>query len=172
MASKTVSCRDIDNNRYDIPITDITWRPSAYGITIHNHHVLLCRHFSGKFDLPGGGVDIGEDFTDAVARETMEETCVQVRVLDSLGMETSLFYAAHGDKKSYHSILVYYRCEYVAGEPSIANLDGEIERGMIEKAMWVSLESLDDLAVASTVDYRPYIRLAAQRLREEGSHVE
>ncbi|KAF2165442.1 hypothetical protein M409DRAFT_55836 [Zasmidium cellare ATCC 36951] len=155
--TKTVLCHDVYGNTHETPIDQLQWRPSAYGIVIKNDTVLLLKQFGNKYDLPGGGVDIGEDPKEAVIREVQEETGITVKRPHLLGMESNLFRAAHSTDKSFHSLLLYFRCEYIAGELSLRGLD-EYEQKYVLKAEWIPLSSLDEVEVGSTVDFRPQIR--------------
>lgn len=158
---KTVICLDVQGNTYQIPVADLQWRPSAYGIVIKDGKVLMSKQFGDSYDLPGGGVDLGEDLKAAVIREIKEETGIDVIDPRNLGVENSYFHSAHGNKKSYHSILVYYSCTFKGGELSKDGFD-DYEKKYAELAEWVPIESIDDLKLASTVDFRPYIKQAAQ----------
>lgn len=119
--------------------------------------ILLLKQFGGGNDLPGGGVNIGEDPKSAVIREVQEETGITIKEPTLLGMESSLFHDSHGSGKSYHSLLLYYRCEHVRGELSMEGLE-DIEQQYVEEAEWLPVDRVGDIAVSSTVDFRPYIR--------------
>lgn len=157
----TVICLDVKGNAYEIPRTDLQWRPSAYGIVIRDGKVLMSKQFGDMYDLPGGGVNLGEDPAAAVIREIKEETGIDAGEPKNVGVENSFFYAAHGNKKSYHSILLYYVCAFRGGELSTDGFDDD-EQKYAELAEWVPLDAIDDITIASTVDFRPYIRLAAR----------
>ena len=156
-----ITCLDVEGNKYKIPIDELEWRPSAYGIVIQDGKVLMSKQFGDKYDLPGGGVDLGEDLGAAVIREVKEETGINVSEPKNIGVENSFFHSAHGNKKSYHSILLYYVCTYQGGTLSTDGFD-EHEREYAEMAEWIPLESIDDIKIASTGDVRPYIKIAAQ----------
>lgn len=158
---KTIICKDVDLKEYEVPVTDLLWRPSAYGIVIKDNHVLLSRQFK-RYDLPGGGVDLGEPIENAVIREVKEETGIDVNTPRIIGVENSFFKSAHGNNNSYHSILLYYVCDFVGGELSIEGFD-EYEKQYAELAEWIPLETIDSIEIASTVDFRPYIKQAATR---------
>ena len=159
--TNTVTCLDVEGNKYEIPIDELRWRPSAYGIVIKDDRVLMSKQFGDMYDLPGGGVDLGEDLSSAVIREVKEETGIDVVEPKNIGVENSFFHSAHGNKKSYHSILLYYVCKFQGGELSTDGFD-EYEQEYAEMAEWISLDLIDSIKIASTVDFRPYIKLAAQ----------
>ena len=92
---KTVTCLDVEGNRYEIPKEELQWRPSAYGIVIKDDKVLMSKQFGDKYDLPGGGVDLGEDLKVAVVREVKEETGIDVTNPHLLGTENNFFHSAH-----------------------------------------------------------------------------
>ncbi len=55
-------------------IKDPLERLSAYGVILNDDREILVVEVNGKFHLPGGGVDEGEDEKEAIKRETLEET--------------------------------------------------------------------------------------------------
>jgi 8-oxo-dGTP diphosphatase len=166
--SRFVNCVDINGNNYEIAVGDLAWRPSAYGIVIKDGAVLLSKQF-GKYDLPGGGVDLGEDLKDGVIREVKEETGIDVINPSIIGVENSFFHASHSNGKSYHSILIYYSCKYNGGALSTDGFDTH-EKEYAEMAEWIKLESVDSIEIASSVDFRPYIKKAAQMIDNVTSH--
>lgn len=156
----TVTCLDVQGNKYRIPVNELQWRPSAYGIVIKDGKVLMSKQFGDSYDLPGGGVDLGEDIESAVLREIKEETGIDASTPKNIGVENNFFHSAHGNKKSYHSILIYYSCSFEGGELSMEGFD-EYEKEYADIAEWIPIESIDTLKIASTVDFRPYIKQAA-----------
>jgi 8-oxo-dGTP diphosphatase len=156
--SKTVICKDVDGNEYKVPVNRLQWRPSVYGVVIKDGKILLSKQF-GRYDLPGGGLDLGEEPENGVIREVKEETGIEVKNPKILGVKNSFFQSSHVENKSYHAILLYFVCEYVGGQLSTDGFDKN-EKKYAEIAEWVPLESLNELKVASTVDYRPFVKKA------------
>jgi 8-oxo-dGTP diphosphatase len=156
--SKTVTCIDVDGKTYEIPVSELEWRPSVYGVVIKDDKILLSKQFGG-YDLPGGGLDLGEEPESGVIREVKEETGIEIKNPKILGIKNSFFQSAHAENKSYHAILLYFVCEHVGGRLSTDGFD-ENEKQYAEIAEWVPLESLDELKLASTVDYRPFVKKA------------
>jgi 8-oxo-dGTP diphosphatase len=154
--SKTVTSIDIEGKTYEVPVSELQWRPSAYGIVIKDDKILLSKQFGDKYDLPGGGLDLGEVPEEGVIREVKEETGIDVKNPKLLGLKNSFFQGSHSDNKSYHSLMLYYSCECVGGELSTEGFD-EWEKQYAELAEWIPLGELDKLQLASTVDYRPFI---------------
>jgi 8-oxo-dGTP diphosphatase len=147
---------DVYGKQHEVTTEQLVWRPSVYGVVIQDDKVLLSPQFGDKYDLPGGGVDLGENLEAAVVREVKEETGIGVEVIGALGVESNLFAAVHEDGKFYHSILIYYACKVVGGELSTAGFD-EYEKKYAAMAQWVPIENLPSITLASSIDFRDYV---------------
>ncbi|KAL3590675.1 hypothetical protein FPOAC2_12873 [Fusarium poae] len=73
-------------------------------------------HGAGTIQLPGGHLDYGESFLECAARETLEETGLQVRAVKVVAVTNDVF---ESEKKHY--ITIFVRCETVDenAEPQI-----------------------------------------------------
>jgi 8-oxo-dGTP pyrophosphatase MutT (NUDIX family) len=69
----TIVCHDHDNQEFIVAPSQLSFRPSAYGILIEDNKVLLSKQWDG-YDFPGGGVEVDETLEEAVVREFWEET--------------------------------------------------------------------------------------------------
>lgn len=162
MADKTVICVDVHGRRYEVAASSLAWRPSAYAIVIKDGKLLVSPQFNG-YDLPGGGVDLGELPEQASVRETKEETGLDVEN-PTLVAATSSFFKPFkpepGEQQALQSIMLYYACTCKGGEFSTDGFD-EYEKQYARMAEWLPIEKLDDIHVASSVDWRPYVRKVA-----------
>jgi 8-oxo-dGTP diphosphatase len=158
-----VTSRDLYGRKYQIPVNQLTWRPAAYAIIVHDNQLLVMRE-RGGYHLPGGGINLGELPEAAVIREVKEETglvATDPRLIDAI---STFFTLAHGLQKHeqpehVQSLLLYYLCEAKNDELSV---DGQEED---EKAYelipeWIGIKTLDDLPVGSSVDWRRIVRHA------------
>ena len=59
---------------FGTPLDPCRPRPGAYGIAVVDDEVLLVRGPSGRWHLPGGGMQGGETARQALEREVVEET--------------------------------------------------------------------------------------------------
>lgn len=93
-------------------------RVSVNSYIVHDGRILLQRRSdNGNWNLPGGGVDIGESLTTALHREVLEETGLTVGVTRYVGvysdpLETTLAYA---DGRVLHYIAHVLECRVTGG---------------------------------------------------------
>lgn len=92
-------------------------KPCAGAFVVQDGNVMLVRRgiepFKGHWDIPGGFLGPDEHPEDGAVREVQEETGLQVRVTDLVG----IFVDVYGEGASEHTLNVYYRAEVVGGEP-------------------------------------------------------
>jgi 8-oxo-dGTP diphosphatase len=96
------------------------------GVVIEDGHALLirrgCEPLLGEWSIPGGTLEVGETLEQGVARELLEETGLEVRVLelievfDRIYVETNARTAEQNKGPRFHYVIADYLCERVAGE--------------------------------------------------------
>jgi mutator protein MutT len=105
------------------------------GVVIRDGAVLLVQRaqdpLAGQWTIPGGAVEVGETLKEAVARELMEETGLEVRVLDLVDAFERIVSDDAG-RARYHYVLLDYLCE-----PAGGNLHAGSD---VRDAAWVRAE--------------------------------
>jgi 8-oxo-dGTP diphosphatase len=97
------------------------------GVIIDRGRVVLIRRGSepllGEWSIPGGTLEIGETLEEGLARELLEETGIEVRVLELIEVFDRIYRengpAGARDKKKprFHFVIADYLCECIGGEP-------------------------------------------------------
>lgn len=159
MPGKTVTCVDVYGKRHEVAVASLKWRPSAYAIVIKDGKLLVSPQFNG-YDLPGGGIDLGELPEAATIRETKEETGIDVESPVLAGAVSSFFKPFKpepGEVEAVQSIMLYYVCTFKGGEFSTDGFD-EYEKQYARMPEWLPIEKLDSIQVANSVDWRQFVR--------------
>ncbi|MBI4257917.1 MAG: NUDIX hydrolase [Thaumarchaeota archaeon] len=88
----------------------------------------------GKWSVPGGIVELGEEVRDAVAREVLEELGLQVRVGDLIGAFENVV-RDDNKKVKYHFVILDYFAEPVGG---VLRTNSEVDeaRWCLPKVAW------------------------------------
>lgn len=80
------------------------------GVVLRNDEVLLVRHgYTPGWHLPGGGVEPGESFEQALAKELLEEGNVRVRGAPQLH---GLFQNRHASARDHVAVYVVRAFDY------------------------------------------------------------
>ncbi|MEI2666058.1 NUDIX hydrolase [Rossellomorea sp. LJF3] len=111
----------------------------VYGIYIENGKLLVIHKGGGpyinRFDLPGGSLEEGESLTEAMRREFLEETGIEIEIEEQIGVSDFKFPSVWRDFTNVHHIAVYYSVKKTGGEISIPEqFEGQDSLG----AVWVS----------------------------------
>lgn len=153
---QTVQAKDIHGNLHDITTDRLRWRPSAYVILKRDDEVLVSPQ-SGKYDLPGGGVEFGEMPEQAVLREAHEETGLLLARPRLLRVASSYYKMPDRADDFIQTIMLYYTADIIGGELSTDKLD-EYERQHVGLAEWMPVDRLDELELTSSIDWRQFVR--------------
>lgn len=93
-------------------------RVAAYAIIVQDDEMLFCRLSSrvpqaeGKWTLPGGGIEFGEDPQDTVVREVQEETGLTVRIDGLAGVDSMVVGPRHARQ---HNLRILYFASVTSG---------------------------------------------------------
>ena len=126
-----------------------TTRIAAYGLIVKSSNILLCRisarvpDFKGKWTLPGGGINFGEDPAKAMIREVKEETGLSVEPSSIAGVDSIL---TEKVKLSQHSIRVIYHVENIDGELTYESF------GSTDKCEWFPFADAFDLPLVGLAE--------------------
>lgn len=113
----------------------------------------------GKWTIPGGLVELGENLQAAVIRETKEETCLEVDnpclidVVDNVDLDEQ-------GKVKYHYVIIDYLVHVKAGTIKAASDAAELR--------WVPFDEVEDYNL--TASFRFFFRQNRERLEKINSY--
>ena len=115
------------------------------GVVVRDERALLIRRGSaplkGEWSIPGGMLELGETILEGVQRELLEETAIEVRLLDLIEVFERVTRDEAG-KLKYHFVILDYLCEAVRGEAQ-AGSD-------VTDVAWVRESELNDYSLTPT----------------------
>lgn len=130
-------------------------RIAAYAVITRGDEVLLTQmsprtRIEGRWTLPGGGIDHGEDPRDALRREIYEETGLHAEPGRVIDVHATHFVGARHDGlvEDYHGIHLIFEAalasESEGVDPYVVEVDGSTEH-----VEWVRLEKACELKLLS-----------------------
>jgi 8-oxo-dGTP diphosphatase len=115
-------------------------RVRVCGICLQNDQLLMVKHqgmnnASGIFYAPpGGGLEYGESVEDALKREFIEETHLQISVGKLLAVHEFL-------KPPLHAIELFFEVKIMGGHLQKGH-DPETPQNMIAEVMWIPFDKI------------------------------
>jgi 8-oxo-dGTP diphosphatase len=130
---------------------DLLMLPSACAVVVNDSgRVLLVRRAdTGKWSLPAGAIDPGEQPADAAVREVYEETAVHIAVERLAGVVLREVTYPHGDVCQY--LTVWFRCRAVAGH-AVVNDEESSAVGWYSPEALPELDTIDQLRIDTALD--------------------
>jgi 8-oxo-dGTP pyrophosphatase MutT (NUDIX family) len=134
---------------------DLLWMPGITAVVLDDHEQLLLvrRADDGRWSLPAGILEPGEQPAVAIVREIHEETAVEA-VVDRLVRVESLPPSAYpnGDQVQYLDLC--FRCHAVGGTPRV-NDDESLEVGWFRLVDHPELHPREETCIADALADNP-----------------
>jgi len=115
------------------------------GVVIQQGRALLVLRgrapLQGQWSIPGGGLELGEAVIEGIRREVKEETGIDVRVRDQVGVFERILRDPSG-RVQYHYVLIDHLCEVIGGTLRAG--------GDAADVAWASESELDQYALTDT----------------------
>lgn len=96
----------------------------------------------GKWEIPGGSVEFGETFEQAIKREMREEVGVEIEVIELLGICDHII-----PNENQHWVSPTYICKIKKGIPQI------LEPSKCAEIGWFSIEEAEKLPLSIVTKY-------------------
>ena len=111
----------------------------VYGIYVEDGKLLVIEKNGGpyinRYDMPGGSLEEGESLAEAMKREFLEETGLEIEIVQQIGVSDFKLPWKWREFTDVHHIAVFYSVRKIGGELSAPErFDGQDSLG----ALWVS----------------------------------
>ena len=118
--------------------------------------LMIRRTDNGMYSIPGGGLEAGETVSEAVVREVEEETGIDVRVVDMIGVFSNPEHViAYDDGEVRQEFSICFTAEPIGGELRTSSESKDVR--------WVAPEQLSRLEIHPSVRLRISRGLGAGR---------
>jgi len=119
-------------------------RAGAYAVLLAGEQVLLTRLArSGRWTLPGGGIDVGEQPIESLRREVYEESGLELDRIRLVGVTAARWtgHAPDGIEEDFQAVQVLYTAAASTDvTPRVVEVDGSTS-----EVAWVPFARLGDL---------------------------
>lgn len=154
--TKTVICKDVFNNEYEVPAEELELRVGVYAVIIENGRILLTRQWDG-YSLIGGGIEKGETIEEAIIREAKEETGLEIEPGEVFYHATT-FFKRNPEAQARQSVQLYLKHKKISGEINQNENITESEKAYtLGTPEWVDLSHIDKITFRHSVDLQKII---------------
>lgn len=113
---RTIQCVDHYGKIHQIPVDRFIIRVSAFGVLEEAGKIFMIKDgWSKKWEFPGGGLKVGETLSKGLQRECIEETGLEIIVINLITFQEDYFYAEDRDK-AWQSVRLFFRIKKTGGE--------------------------------------------------------
>ncbi len=137
-----VIVHDINGAETLVDAGALVFNPAVYGVVIRDDSVLLLP-VGGKYAIPGGSIELGENHIDALVREIKEETGFEIVPEKLLTVYTSL-YQSFKTGTNYHCLQLFYLCKIIGNVASAPEFTADEQR-YLKPAEWHKISELNKL---------------------------
>jgi nucleoside triphosphatase len=135
----TVECVTLEGHNKIVQQDRLILYPAAYAIVMRNGKILLLKmRHTGKYHLPGGGINVGERIEAALKRELREETGIEIGTTRFAHFEEFFFYYDPSGK-AYHGLFFFYICR---AKTFGLLRDDKVDDESAERPRWVDIRGL------------------------------
>jgi len=132
-------------------------------VIVHEGKIILVKRGNepskGKWTIPGGLVELGENIEHTVIREAKEETCLDVEKPCLIGVVDSVDLDESG-KVKYHYVIIDYLVHVKGGTLKAASDAAELR--------WVPFDEVEDYDL--TASFRLFFRQNRKKLEKANSY--
>lgn len=161
--NKKVICHNLNNEKFEVDTDKLIFRPSVYGILIEENNILLSKQWDG-YDFPGGGIELDETIAEALKREFIEESGIEIKPIMPIHCETDFFNPDYTDKykgQYWNAVMMYYLVKKVGGKLTKDNLC-DTEKEYADMPEWVCLGDIYEKKFFNSVDSICLIKKAVE----------
>ncbi len=134
---------DVVGKEYTKPDdVEAAWRPSVYGVARNEEgDILMIKpSWNDQWELPGGGLNLGESVLDALKRDFFEETGYRCEVETEAPIhifQDRLY--LRRQKVFVHGLCLYYLVKLTGGHRDISAMNVEVP-GEVVDMQWVPMQ--------------------------------
>lgn len=141
-----IKCQDKFGKEYEFEESEYTYRKSVYGLAKQEDSILMVLDpRSDRWELPGGGVEAGESDKEALKREFIEESGLELTDSEPILIDESLgYFFALGEQKPWQTHRFYYQVTLSGKGKLLDNGNGDDTSA----AKFMKISEIKELAVA------------------------